>query len=95
MMDDDQRWARLRDRMFVALAVFAMCTMAVTSFFVVRTNETVSQINENQVAVVKAQSDAQICAQHDIVLAVREIGRKLGLPVEDIHVPDITGITCP
>ena len=95
LLTDDERWARLRDRMFVALAAFGMCVMAFTSFVVIRTNQTVGQLNQNQVAIVQQQNDAQICTQHDIVLAVKSIGRKLGLPVDDITVPDVKGLDCP
>lgn len=92
---DDRAWAKLRDRTFVALAIFAMVAFGLTSFMVIKTNQTVSEINENQIHYVQAQNDAQLCAQHDIVLAVKSIGHKLGLPVNDIPVPSIEGLACP
>lgn len=36
---------------------------------------------------------AQICGQHDTAVAIRQIGRELGLPAH-IHVPDIAGVGC-
>ncbi len=94
-MDDDARWAQLRDRLFVALAIFAMFAMATTSFFVVRTSTSVAELNKNQVSIVQQQNDAQICTQHDIIIAVRQIARSLGLPSDDIIVPDVSGLDCP
>jgi hypothetical protein len=93
-LSDDNKWATLRDRVFVAVAIAAIITMALTSVLTIKTNAKVDEVNRQQVAVVKLQNDAQLCAQHDIVLAVRQIGRKLGLPVSDIIAPDVTGLEC-
>jgi hypothetical protein len=93
-LTDDNRWATLRDRLFVAVAVAAIITMALTSYLTVKTNATVDEVNRQQVIIVQQQNNAQLCAQHDILVAVRQIGRKLGLPVADIIVPDVTGLDC-
>jgi hypothetical protein len=44
----------------------------------------ISDINQRQLDAVKNQNTAQLCAQHDIVDAVKKIGRSLGLPTDDI-----------
>lgn len=54
----------------------------------------ISDINRRQIAQVSHQNDLQLCAQHDMVFAIRKIGLKLGLPVSDIVPPDIRGLDC-
>lgn len=55
----------------------------------------ISDVQQQQLDSVKQQNDAQLCAQADIVGAVKQIGRSLGLPTQDIIPPDTTGIDCP
>jgi hypothetical protein len=59
------------------------------------TAKQIGEINQRQIETVREQNNAQLCAQHDIVIAVRKIGTKLGLPVEDIVPPNVDGIDCP
>jgi hypothetical protein len=49
---------------------------------------------EAQIDYIQQQNNAQLCAQHDIILAVRKTNRSLGLPVDQIRPPDIEGIEC-
>lgn len=60
------------------------------------------QVNARQLDQIKRQNEAtqqqnitQLCAQHDITIAVRKIGLKLGLPVADIVPPTTEGLDCP
>jgi len=51
--------------------------------------------NEQQLAAIQRQNEVQLCAQHDITIAVRHIGEALGLPVSNILVPDVSALDCP
>ena len=55
----------------------------------------ISDLNQRQLDAVKVQNTAQICAQADIVSAVRQIARSLGLPTQNIVPPDTEGLACP
>ena len=54
----------------------------------------VSDFNARQIETVRVQNELQLCAQHDIVTAVKGIGRKLGLPTDDIIPPNVEGLHC-
>jgi hypothetical protein len=57
--------------------------------------DTVGRIDQRQVEQIKDQNDAQICARHDIVLAIKRIGDDLNLPgVRNLEPPSIEGIDC-
>jgi hypothetical protein len=92
---DDSKWATLRDRLFVVVALAAIVMMVITSVLTIKTSAAVDKVNRQQLAFVTAQNVQQLCAQRDIVQAVRSIGLKLGLPVEDIVPPDVSGLNCP
>jgi hypothetical protein len=94
-LSDDRRWAKLRDRLFSAVALAAIFTMALTSYLTVRTNAAVSELNRRQVELVQIQNNAQLCNQRDMLSAVKKIGERLGLPVDDIPLPDTEGLDCP
>lgn len=79
----------------VFLIVFNVLGWAFVAASVLNTARDVAEINRRQLELVAQQNDAQLCAQHDIVIAVRKIGTKLGLPVSDIVPPDVAGIVCP
>jgi hypothetical protein len=57
------------------------------------------EATQAQIEFVQGQNDKQLCAQHDIILAVRKLGRgferALGLPpLTNIDVPDVKGLDC-
>lgn len=93
-IQDDRKWANLRDSVVVLVAVAAIVAFMFTAYLTIQTNRTVSEINRRQLDAIEYQNDTQLCAQHDIILAVRSIGRKLGLPTGDIPVPDTEGLEC-
>jgi hypothetical protein len=90
----ERHWAKIRDWLLVTVALFAITAFMITAVVTIQTNRTVAEINQRQIEVVQQQNDVQICAQFKITLAVRSIGRKLGLDVGDITLPDIEGINC-
>jgi hypothetical protein len=79
----------------MVMVVLVVLWLAVITQQVLLSTSRISDINSRQIATVQRQNDAQLCAQHDIIVSVRKIGSKLGLPVEDITVPDVTGLDCP
>ncbi len=76
------------------LIVAVIVTLGVLTSSVIRAGRAVQEFNERQVGVVQQQNDLQLCTQHDLTIAVRKIGRKLGLPVDDIAVPGVETIDC-
>lgn len=78
----------------IAMIVLVVVWMAVVTSQVVVSTGRIADINQRQISTVQEQNDLQLCAQNDMVTAIRKIGLKLGLPVEDIVPPDVTGLTC-
>lgn len=78
----------------IAMIVLVLVWMALVTSQVIVSTGRISDINSRQILTVQQQNATQICAQSDIVTAVRKIGLKLGLPVEDIVPPDVTGLEC-
>lgn len=87
--------SQFEGRLFVFQVIANIVVLGVLLVLMLYAAIRISDINQRQLDAVKVQNVSQICAQHDIVVAVRSIGRKLGLPVEDIVVPDTTGLECP
>jgi len=57
------------------------------------------QVTQVQIEFIQGQNDQQLCAQHDIILAIRNLSRGfervLGLPpIANIDVPDVKGLSC-
>jgi hypothetical protein len=77
------------------MIVLVVLWMAVITQQVILSTSRITDINSRQIEAVKTQNDAQLCAQHDIVVAVKKIGTKLGLPVSDIVPPNTDGMDCP
>ncbi len=77
--------------LLIALVLGTLVYLTVT---VVDASNSVKEFNEQQVRYVQNQNDLQLCTQHDLTIAVRKIGRKLGLPVDDISVPKVQEEHC-
>lgn len=89
--------SKLRSALYVAntvLIIAVIVTLGVLTASVVNAGRQVAEFNERQVLIVQEQNDLQLCTQHDITTAVRKIGRKLGLPVDDITPPNVEAIDC-
>jgi hypothetical protein len=55
----------------------------------------IADLNRQQIIAVQVQNNAQLCVQHDIVVAIKSGFRKgLGVPTNTIEVPDIGGLDC-
>jgi hypothetical protein len=93
----DTRLAKRRtlDQLNWVMIALVLLWMAIVTQQVILAATHISDINTRQIESVKAQNNTQLCAQHDIVIAVRKIGLKLGLPVVDIVPPNVDGIECP
>ena len=52
------------------------------------------RIQETQIQVVQDQNTLSLCNQREMIVAVRSIGRKLGLPVADITAPNVDPVEC-
>lgn len=87
----------LRRILYVAntiLIVAVIVTLGVLTASVIEAGRQVQEFNERQVTIVQEQNDLQLCTQHDLTIAVKKIGRKLGLPVDDITPPNVEAIDC-
>jgi hypothetical protein len=76
------------------MIVLVVLWMAIITQQVILSTSRISDINSRQIATVQEQNDTQLCAQHDITVAVISVARKLGLPTDDIAVPDVAGLAC-
>jgi len=79
-----KRTTEIWNAIVAAVVVIALCGLIAFNLYLF-----ISQTN-----IVQHQNDTQLCAQHDITVAVKKIGLKLGLPVDDIVPPDVRGIDC-
>lgn len=96
-MTEESRWLskRMQDNLFLIQIIVNIVVLGALLALMLVATIRISDINQRQIAAVAQQNDAQLCAQHDIVIAVKQIGHKLGLPVTDIYVPDVAGLDCP
>lgn len=89
--------SQLRQFLYLANTVMicvVLLALTYLTFSVVEASRHVKEFNEQQVNIVQQQNDLQLCTQHDLTIAVRKIGRKLGLPVDDISIPNVEEIPC-
>lgn len=95
--ENDDRWLtnRQTDVLFIVQVTLNIAAGVFIAVLVLLTLRQISEINQRQIQAVQQQNNTQLCAQHDIVIAVRQIGVKLGLPVDDIRIPDVEGLNCP
>jgi hypothetical protein len=95
--NNDRRFVsrRVLDILFIFqlfLNVIALTVLLSVSYL---SFSTVGRIDRRQVEAVQLQNDTQICAQHDLILAIKRVGVDLNLPaVRDIRPPSIEGINC-
>lgn len=47
-----------------------------------------------QLEFVTEQNEDQLCGLRTTLIAVRKIGLRLGLPVQDIELPNVEGFAC-
>lgn len=85
---------RVIDALFIFQIVVNIVVLGALVALLFSATRDIATITEQQVVIVQQQNEAQLCAQHEIVVAVRKIGVKLGLPVEDIVPPDVEGLDC-
>lgn len=81
---------RLTFLVYALVIVFLLGQLA----FTVQTFHQLVDFQQQQIVYIQKQNDLQLCAQHDIIVATRKIGQKLGLPVRDIMVPSVEGLNC-
>jgi hypothetical protein len=81
----------------LALSMIVLVIVAVMAMvgLVIRQGQQIANLNKATADYIVAQNKAQLCAQHDITIAVKKIGRRLGLEVTDIVVPNVAGLNCP
>lgn len=87
--------AKTDGRLFTIQVVANIVFILVLSGMMLVALVRISDVQQQQLDSVKQQNDAQLCAQADIVGAVKQIGRSLGLPTDSIVPPDTTGLDCP
>ena len=76
----------------VAANIVILCIVVA---LLVWTQQRQADFNQPQLDAIRHQNEVQICAQHDITESLVKIGRSLGLPVQDIELPDTQGLACP
>lgn len=94
MMDELPRLRRWLYLSNSVLIVVVLGTLIYLTASVLEASNDVQHFTEQQVEIIQDQNDLQLCTQHDITIAIRKIGRKLGLPVDDITVPHVEEIDC-
>ncbi len=87
--------SRFDSRVFYVQVIANIVFIMLLSVMMLIALISISNVQQQQLDSVKQQNDAQICAQADIVGAVKQIGHSLGLPTQDIVPPDTTGLDCP
>jgi len=75
----------------IALNIIVLCFIIAQ---LVLATEHIQQIQRDQIHYVQDQNTLSLCAQREILVAVRGIGRKLGLPVEDIVAQKVDPVLC-
>lgn len=75
----------------IALNIIVLCFI-IAQLIIASAN--LREIQARQIHYVQDQNTLQLCAQREILVAVRGIGRKLGLPVADITTPEVDPTTC-
>lgn len=93
--DDRILSRRALDALYITQIVANILVLGIIVAMLVVGAQRLSDIQTQQITIVQQQNDAQICTQHDIIISVRQIARSLGLPTEDIVVPDVEGLNCP
>jgi hypothetical protein len=86
---------RLLDVLFTGQLILVVIAVVLVVGYTIRTGQEVRQISERQTLILQQQNNFQICNQHDMLLALNDISRKLGLPPNDFVIPDIEGLNCP
>jgi len=86
---------RVLDILFLAQLLLVGVVLLIMVVYSFQTAIEVQHISERQSAYVQAQNNSQLCNQHDMLVALVNIGDKLGLPTDDIVIPDVEGLNCP
>lgn len=86
---------RIIDWLFLLQVVLVVGVLLILTAYTVQTANQVQVISQRQIDIVQQQNNAQLCAQHDIIIATRQIARSLGLPTSGIVVPNVEGLSCP
>lgn len=82
------------DMLALATTVVIILWLGFLTSRVFLATEQIRKFAEQQLTQVQVQNEQQLCVQHDIILAVRQIGTKLGLDVSDIRFPSVRGLPC-
>jgi len=86
---------RVLDILFLAQLLLVATVLLIMVVYSIQTAVEVQHISERQTEYVRVQNNAQLCNQHDMLIALVNIADKLGLPTDDIVVPDVEGLHCP
>jgi len=81
-------------RLFVFQVAFNIIVLSFIIAQLILATSHIQQIQRDQIHYVQDQNTLSLCAQREILVAVRGIGRKLGLPVEDIVAPKVDPVFC-
>ena len=85
---------RVLDALFIVQVVANIVVLALVIGLLFTATRNISELSEQQGKAIQAQNYAQLCAQYDLTIAVRRIGLKLGLPVDNIQPPSLEGVNC-
>ena len=87
--------SKFEGRLFVFQVAANIIVLGILLVLMLSATIRIADINQRQLDAVKNQNIAQICTQHDIIIAVRSIAEQLGLPTDQIIVPDVSDLDCP
>lgn len=86
---------RVLDVLFVGQLLLVTIAVVLVVGFTIKTGLEIQQISERQTLILQQQNNFQLCNQRDMLLALNDISRKLGLPPNDFVIPDTEGLNCP
>ncbi len=85
---------RMLDFLFLIQIVVNIVVLALLGGLQYDATQTLADVQMRQVQQAQVVQADALCNQREMLVAIRKIGLKLGLPVEDIRLPDVEGLDC-
>jgi uncharacterized membrane protein len=82
------------DFLFLLQIVLNIIVLALIVGLLYTNSVKIQELTQKQLESVAEQSKARSCSQYQTIHVLKQIGRDLGIPVNDVVLPDITGFDC-
>lgn len=86
--------AKATGRIFVFQVAMNILVLSFIIMQLILATSRIQKLQDAQIHYIQDQNTLQICGQREMLVALRSIGRKLGLPVEDIVAPYVDVELC-